>query len=116
MNDLEKLLYELETVENSNEQERIYPKPELKFLTQEQIDDIHQRGMLTPEEMLEEFKEMQYCPFTNGCSRCSEFENCNDCLIDYVNTQDEWMSFVSFAESLFKPVEKEDTPKMLIRE
>lgn len=112
--------------ERENEQvDKVYPKPVLKVLTEEQIAAIHEKGMLTPAEMLEEYNAMNYCPFTNGCSRCYEFENCNDCLIDHVNTRDEWMSFVDFAESLFgtqtvvegeQVEEVNDKPKMLVRE
>lgn len=114
MNDIERLLRD-STVEKTQE-EKVYPKPTLKVLSEEQIDEIHQRGMVTPAEMLAEYNEMNYCPFTNGCSRCDEFENCNDCLIDHVNTQDEWMSFAAFVDSLCTQKVEEDNPKMLVRE
>lgn len=120
MNDIERMILALSTPDEQEKQEdKVYPKPVLKVLSEEQIEAIHEKGMITPAEMLEEYNEMEYCPFTNGCSRCSEFENCNDCLIDHVNTKDEWLSFISLAESLFSSSNQENNeekPKLLIRE
>lgn len=120
MNDLERMLKDMEAKGALPVvQEEVYVKPVLKELTQEEIDEIHQRGMITPREMLEELNGMQYCPYTNGCSRCYEFANCDDCLIDHVNSKNEWMSFAELV-SLFQTdtiiEEVVEKPKMLVRE
>lgn len=114
MSDIDSLLASLkEEVEVVEDRE--YPKPVLIELSDEEVEEIHNKGMITPEEMLNELNEMQFCPFTNGCNRCSEFQNCNDCLIDYVNAKREWTSYVAFAQSLYGVEETQEKGKALVR-
>lgn len=40
--------------EEQNTEEDNYTKPQFKELTEEQIADIHSRGKITPEEVIEE--------------------------------------------------------------
>ena len=77
-----------------NYKEEDYVKPELKPLTQQQIDDIHKRGKITPEEQVKEYETMGLCaPGNSGFNeRCHNFANCHDCLVDYVKDQDEYTS------------------------
>ncbi len=112
MSDIENLLASLKEEEPVS---REYPKPVLMELSDDEIEEIHTSGMITPKEMFEELKDMNYCPYTNGCSRCQEFENCDDCLIDHVNTSREWVSYLTFVESLFEDPEPQEAKK-LVRE
>lgn len=79
-----------------------YVRPQFKKLTQEQIDDIHARGKITPEEKFKEWNDMDLCApgdaIGSAAWRCKKFHNCHDCLIDYANSQDEYISFFSLFE------------------
>ena len=71
-------------------------KPELKILSQEQIEDIHSRGKITPAEMVEEWDALGLCApgYAIGSAgwRCKKFKCCHDCLVDYANERDEYTS------------------------
>lgn len=83
-----------------------YVKPTFKPLTQEQIDDIHNRGKITPEEMVKEWNDMGLCApgdaIGSASWRCEKFKNCQDCLTDYANQHDEYTSFFDILKK-FKP-------------
>ena len=71
--------------------------PQFKVLTQEQIDDIHSRGKITPKEKVKEWEDMDLCApgdaIGSAAWRCRKFKNCHDCLVDYANQHDEYVSF-----------------------
>lgn len=75
-----------------------YAKPIFKELTQEQIDDIHSRGGITPQEKVKEWEDMDLCApgdaIGSAAWRCEKFHyNCHDCLVDYANEHEEYTSF-----------------------
>lgn len=75
-----------------------YVRPTFKRLTQEQIDDIHVRGKITPAEKVKEWEGMDLCApgdaIGSAAWRCRKFHhNCHDCLVDYANEHDEYTSF-----------------------
>lgn len=74
-----------------------YETPCFKPLTQEQIDDIHARGKITPAEQVKEWEGMDLCApgdaIGSAAWRCRKFKNCHDCLVDYANQHDEYTSF-----------------------
>ncbi len=88
---------ELEFKLNFKKNNPNYVKPEFKTLTKEEIDDIHNRGKITPEEMVREWEGMGLCAPSdnnrNASWRCKKFNNCRDCLVDYANEDDEYVSF-----------------------
>lgn len=89
---------EFEHKSDSNKKESSYTKPQFKPLTNEQIKDIHDRGKITPEEMVKEWEGMDLCApgdaIESAAWRCKKFNyNCHDCLIDYANEHDEYASF-----------------------
>lgn len=74
-----------------------YVRLQFKKLTQEQINDIHARGKITPAEQVKEWEGMDLCApgdaIGSAAWRCRKFENCHDCLVDYANQHDEYTSF-----------------------
>lgn len=86
-----------EDIEEKEEQYDDYEVPKLKELTEEQIENIHVRGKITPAEKLKEWEELDLCApgdaIGSAAWRCHKFRNCHDCLVDYANTQDEYTSF-----------------------
>ena len=68
-------------------------------ITQEQIDDIHSRGKLTPKEHVEQYEFFDLCAPGNTIEsvsdRCHFFGNCHDCLLEYAshNTEYDPISF-----------------------
>ena len=74
-----------------------YVKPKFKELTKEQIDDIHTRGKITPQEQVKEWEGMDLCApgdaIGSAAWRCRKFKNCHDCLVDYANQHEEYTSF-----------------------
>lgn len=72
-------------------------KPQFKELTQEQIDEIHSRGKITPAEKVNEWEGLDLCApgdaIGSAAWRCKKFNNCHDCLVDYANDNDEYESF-----------------------
>ena len=90
-----------ETIEESIEEadthfeENDYIKPVLKQLTQEQIDDIHSRGKITPLEKVEEWESFDLCVPGNAIGsakdRCHYFKhNCHECLLEYASQKKEY--------------------------
>lgn len=78
---------------NDNTKFENYEKnhPHFEFLTQEQIDDIHSRGKITPREKYNEWEMMGYCPASGGSSvRCNKYGNCRDCLVAWAEDEKEW--------------------------
>lgn len=76
-----------------------YEKPEFKKLTQLQIDDIHSRGKITPEEKVKEWESLGLCAPGDAIGsagwRCKKFHhNCHECLIEYANQRDEHISIL----------------------
>ena len=86
----------IEEIEKCNSKDD-YIKPKFKELTQEQIDDIHARGKITPAEQVKEWEGMDLCApgdaIGSASWRCRKFRNCHDCLVDYANQHDEYTSF-----------------------
>ncbi len=75
-----------------------YIKPIFKKLTQEQIENIHSRGKITPQEKVKEWEDMDLCVPGDAIGsvawRCKKFHyNCHDCLVDYANEHEEYISF-----------------------
>lgn len=74
-----------------------YVRPQFKELAQEQIDDIHARGKITPSEKVKEWEGMDLCApgdaIGSATWRCRKFDNCHDCLVDYASDHDEYTSF-----------------------
>lgn len=58
-------------------------------LTQEQIDEIHKEDLITPKEKIKEWETLDLCaPKTivgANSDRCSNFNNCHECLVNYAN-------------------------------
>ena len=66
---------------------------ELKKLTEEEINDIHSRGYVTPTEILNEWERLNLCaPNKINTERCQQFNSCHECLVDYASKQDKWFS------------------------
>ena len=96
-----------------------YEKPFLIPLTQEEIDDIHSRGKITPAEMLKEWEDMDLCApgdaIGSASWRCKKYHhNCHDCLIDYANQKREYTSFFDIMQVSvpYKIDLDKDTPKV----
>ncbi len=85
-----------------NQKEVVIHTPAIKKLTNEKIDEIHSRGKITPEEMVKEWESLDLCApgdgMGGGSSRCRKFVDCHYCLIDYANTQDEWIPVTSILQ------------------
>ena len=85
----------IEKIEKNNIEDD-YVKPCFKELTQEQIDDIHAIGKITPAEKVKEWEDMDLCApgdaIGSAAWRCRKFKNCHDCLVDYAKL-DEYTSF-----------------------
>lgn len=81
-----------------------YEKPQFKPLTKEQINDIHARGKITPKEKVKEWEKMGLCApgdaIGSAAWRCKKFHNCHDCLVDYANQHDEYVSFLKVLENV----------------
>ena len=74
-----------------------YEKPTFKKMTEDQIDDIHSRGRITPEEKVKEWEGLDLCApgdaIGSSSWRCKKFNhNCHDCLVDFANENDEYYS------------------------
>lgn len=68
-----------------------------KPLSQKEIEVIHRRGKITPEEKVTEWEKLGLCApgdmIGSAAWRCHKFKNCHECLTDYANTFDEWDPF-----------------------
>ena len=74
-----------------------YEKPQIKYLTIEQIERIHSQGKLTPAEKVEEWESQDLCApgdaIGTASDRCKKYHhNCHDCLVDYANQSIEYTS------------------------
>lgn len=81
---------------NQNKQQtEEYITPEFKPLTQEEINDIHSRGKITPAEKVMEWERMNACVSADemwtSAWRCKKFKSCHDCLVDYASETDEYV-------------------------
>ena len=65
-----------------------------KSFTQEQIDDIHSRGKLTPREFVEQCFSFDVCApgktVENKNNRCKFFPSCYACLLEYATHKNEY--------------------------
>lgn len=63
-------------------------------LTQEEIDEIHSKGKITPSEKVEEWESFGLCAPGNAIGsakdRCSVFANCHDCLVEFASSYKEF--------------------------
>ena len=77
---------------------------DFKELTEEQILSIHRRGYNTPKEQVDEWESLGLCAPCNSKgsdnNRCHSFDNCHDCLVDFANQKDEWVSLYRITASL----------------
>lgn len=83
--------------ENSkNESDEVYyVKNVIRPLTEEQIDEIHKRGNLTPEEKVQEWESFNLCVpgdyASSAAWRCKIFGwDCHKCLCDLAASKEEW--------------------------
>lgn len=81
--------------------------PQFEILSQDQIDKIHQKNKLTPEEMyFNEFAYPAVC-IPADKSRCIKYGNCRDCLVNYSKSKDEWEPITFEPKMVFDmPTEK----------
>lgn len=68
--------------------------PQLKQLTDEEIESLHRKGLLSPAEQVEQWELRDLCvpseKSENVTWRCIKFKyNCHECLIDYYLTQED---------------------------
>ena len=57
-------------------------------IDQNKINEIHNKGKMTPYDKIEELEKYRVCPLEDDTidnSRCSFFDNCHECLIEYVS-------------------------------
>ena len=76
---------EQESIKEKELKESGYINPVFKKLTQEEIDNIHPRGKITPAEKVKEWEGMDLCApgdaIGSATWRCRKFHhNCHDCL------------------------------------
>ena len=75
--------------EESSNKSDVYNQPEFKQLSQDEIYHIHSKGKLTAQEWVKQWESLGVCaPGDHSGSaawRCEQFNNCHDCLVDYVN-------------------------------
>ena len=75
-----------------------------KELTEEEIFNIHRRGYITPREKVDEWERLGLCAPSNslghGSEECKEFSNCHECLVNFANQKDEWISLYRFTTGL----------------
>ncbi len=71
-----------------------------KNLIEEQINDIHSRGYVTPSEILNEWESLSLCaPNQMDTERCQQFNSCHDCLVEYSKTKDMWFSVMKLLQN-----------------
>lgn len=78
----------------SEEEKTLLNPPKLKHLSEEQIREIHSRGMITAEEKVREWESFDLCApgdaIGSAKNRCKKFHhNCHECLVDYASGSDE---------------------------
>ena len=65
--------------------------PQLKLLTEEEIENIHQNGKLTSVEKFNEWRKLNFCPASIDLNyRCENYNTCRDCTVDWANEKKEW--------------------------
>ena len=65
--------------------------PQFKLLTKEEVENIHKKGKLTPIEKFNEWRKLNYCPFSIDSNfRCRDYETCRDCTVALANEKEEW--------------------------
>ena len=79
----------------SEEEKNLLNPPKLKHLSEEQIREIHSRGMITPAEKVKEWESFDLCApgdaIGSAANRCKKFKyNCHECLGDYASGKDEY--------------------------
>ena len=81
--------------QRKNNNEETYVCPTFKKMSKERVNAIHSKGLITPKEIVSEWESIGLCaPGDSGFNdRCHEFKNCHDCLVDYANKKEEYMSF-----------------------
>ena len=91
-----------------------YIKPEFKKLTKEEVNDIHKRGKITPEEMVSEWEDFCLCAPGNSWfnERCNKFRTCHDCLVAYAN-EDEYYSIFAASQQNSKIINRNDYKQFL---
>ncbi len=93
------------TKHNENDNVKEYIRPCFKELTQEQINNIHSRGKITSQEKVKEWEDMGLCApgdaIGSAAWRCKKFHyNCHDCLVDYANGHEEYISFYDILKTI----------------
>lgn len=82
--------------EHIEDEDAVYEKPVLRKLSREEIEAIHKRGHITPEEQVKEWEDLDLCVPGDAIGsagwRCKKFHNCHDCLVDYASDCDEYTS------------------------
>ncbi len=87
--------------------------PQFEILSQDKIDEIHQKNKLTPEEMyFNEFAYPAVC-IPADKSRCVKFGNCRDCLVDYAKSQEEWEPITFEPQMIFEMPNEKDLSKSI---
>lgn len=88
--------------QRKNYDEETYVSPSFKKMNKERVDEIHSKGLITPEEVVSEWESIGLCtPGDSGFNeRCNNFKNCHDCLVDYSNKKEEYMSFSKIREEM----------------
>lgn len=89
--------------------------PQFKLLFNEEIDDIHSRGKLTPFEKYKEWVSIGYCPGLelNGWD-CSKYDKCRDCRVDCAVKFDEWEPTILKNDNMIDETEISDSQKKKI--
>ena len=74
------------------------------ILSDEEIADIHKRGLITPAEKVAEWESMGLCAPGDAIGsagwRCQKFASCRDCLNDYASSKKEHYSFFKMIKEL----------------
>lgn len=75
-------------------------KSNIRELSEEEIKAIHQKGKLTPLEIVEKWESFDICAPGDAIGsvavRCSYFNNCHECLMQYAFSQSEEYEPIDF--------------------
>ena len=75
-------------------------KSNIRELSEEEIKAIHQKGKLTPLEIVENWESFDICAPGDAIGsvavRCSYFNNCHECLMQYAFSQSEEYEPIDF--------------------
>lgn len=73
--------------EDDEDMREEYTEPKIIKLSSEQIEDIHSRGKITPDEKVKEWEGLGLCApgdaIGSAAWRCKKFKDCHECLLDY---------------------------------